>query len=380
MVYAADCCSEDIRYSTGPSATGPWTYKGVIMASAGASFTNHPGIIDFSGNSYFFYHNGALPGGSGYTRSVCVEQFTYNSDGTIPTLKMTTSGPNQVGTLNPYVRVEAETMAWSSGVETEVCSEGGMSLSFLNNGDYVKLRGVAFGSGATSFSARVSSATSGGKIEIRLGSATGTLVGTCTVTGTGSWTTWTTVSCPVSGATGTQDLFLRFTGSGTDNLFNFNWWQFSNGSSGSGSPTTTAVSSASPTSSTAHTTTAASGGTVSLSCSADSHLCIHLTVFSNSVQLSMPSVADRASLDQHAVALAPANTATISIRNACSYEPEPKASFLLCPYCLVFVYSAITVHVLISDARTSISKFIYTSHSGNLRAIIFVGASIKGFT
>ncbi|KAG8782448.1 hypothetical protein FRC12_020806 [Ceratobasidium sp. 428] len=213
------------------------------MAAAGASFTNHPGIIDFQGNSYFFYHNGALPGGSGYTRSVSVEQFTYNSDGTIPTLKMT-SNPSQIGTLNPYVRQEAETMAWSSGVETETCAEGGMQLSYLNNGDYVKLRGVAFGNGAKSFSARVSSATSGGKIEIRLGIATGALVGTCTVPGTGSWTTYTTVTCSVSGATGTQDLFLRFTG-GSDNLFNFNWWQFSNGSTITTGTTTNSTTTAS---------------------------------------------------------------------------------------------------------------------------------------
>ncbi|KAK6834033.1 hypothetical protein PG987_008727 [Apiospora arundinis] len=239
MIYAANCCSEDIRYSTGPSATGPWTYRGVIMASAGASFTNHPGMIDYKGKSYFFYHNGALPGGSGYQRSVAVEEFTYNSDGSIPTIRMSTGGPAQVGTLDPYVRVPASTMAWSQGVKTEVASEGGIAVSFINNGDYIKVRGVNFGSaGAKSFSARVSSATSGGKIEVRLGSATGTLAGTCTVAGTGSWTTWATVTCSVSGATGTKDLFLRFTG-GNDNLFNFAWWQFSNGSGTSPQPSTT---------------------------------------------------------------------------------------------------------------------------------------------
>jgi hypothetical protein len=248
MIYAANCCSEDIRYSTSTGPTGPWTYRGVIMAAAGGSFTNHPGIVDFQGSSYFFYHNGALPGGGGYTRSVSVERFVYNSDGTIPTLKMTTAGPPQIGTLNPYVRVEAETMAFESGVETEVASEGGVAVSFINNGDYIKVRGVAFGTGAKSFSARVSSATSGGKIEVRLGSATGTLVGTCTVASTGSWSTWATVSCPISGATGTQDLFLRFTG-GSDNLFNFNWWQFSNGS-GTTVPTSTAATTKSTTVST----------------------------------------------------------------------------------------------------------------------------------
>src|SRR5690349_14191954 len=69
-IYAANCCNEDIRYSTARSATGPWTYKGLVMAAAGASFTNHPGMVDYKNGSYFFYHNGALPGGSGYQRSV----------------------------------------------------------------------------------------------------------------------------------------------------------------------------------------------------------------------------------------------------------------------------------------------------------------------
>jgi arabinoxylan arabinofuranohydrolase len=102
-----------------------------------------------------------------------------------------------------------------------------MAVSYINNNDYIKVKGVAFGNtGAKALSVRVSSAGSGGKIEVRLGSTSGTLVGTCSVAGTGGWQTWTTVSCPVSGAMGTQDLFFRFTGSGSDSLFNFNWWKF----------------------------------------------------------------------------------------------------------------------------------------------------------
>jgi arabinoxylan arabinofuranohydrolase len=223
-VFAAKCCSEFIAYSTAPSPTGPWTYRGTIMPTQGSSFTNHAGIIDFNGASYFFYHNGALPGGGGFTRSVAVERFTYNADGTIPTITMTTAGAPQNGTLNPYVRQEAETIAWSSGVETEPASEGGMNVGFIENGDYIKVKGVAFGSGASSFTTRVASATAGGRVELRLGSPTGTLAGTCTVPGTGGWQSWSTVSCPVSGLTGTQDLYLRFTG-GSGYLFNVNWWQ-----------------------------------------------------------------------------------------------------------------------------------------------------------
>ncbi|MDG4785321.1 family 43 glycosylhydrolase [Micromonospora sp. WMMD1102] len=225
MIFAAECCSEFIAYSTGPSATGPWTYRGTIMPRQGGSFTNHPGIIDFNGGSYFFYHNGALPGGGGYTRSVAVEKFSYNADGTIPTMNMTSAGAPQIGTLDPYSRQEAETIAWSSGVETEVSTAGGMNVAFISDGDYIKVKGVGFGAGAATFNARVASATSGGRIEVRLGSATGTVVGTCTVPGTGGWQTWTTVSCPVSNVSGTHDLFLRFTG-GSGNLFNVDWWQF----------------------------------------------------------------------------------------------------------------------------------------------------------
>jgi len=228
MMFAGGPIPEHIAYSTSPSATGPWTYRGVIMPTQGSSFTNHAGIVDFAGNSYFFYHNGALPGGGGFTRSVAVERFTYNADGTIPTINMTTGGAPQIGTLNPYVQNEAEMMAWGSGVETEASSEGGRNVGFIDNGDYIKVKGVNFGSGATSFDARVASATNGGNIELRLDSVTGTLVGTCSVQGTGGWQTWTTRSCAVSGATGIHDLYLRFTG-GSGSLFNFNWWKFNGG-------------------------------------------------------------------------------------------------------------------------------------------------------
>ncbi|GIF63883.1 hypothetical protein Ais01nite_19180 [Asanoa ishikariensis] len=227
-VFAARCCSEFIGYSTATGPTGPWTYRGTVMPTQGSSFTNHPGLVDFNGGSYFFYHNGALPGGGGYTRSVAVERFSYNANGTIPTINMTTTGAPQVGTLSPYTRQEAETIAWTSGVETERAGEGGMNVGWIDNGDWIKVKGVAFGAGATSFSARVASAAAGGQIEVRLDGTSGTVAGRCTVPGTGGWQTWTTVSCGVSGATGTHDLYLRFTG-GSGSLFNLNWWQFSGG-------------------------------------------------------------------------------------------------------------------------------------------------------
>ena len=228
-VFAANCCPEDIRYSTSPTATGPWTYRGVVMATEGGSFTNHPAVIDYKGGSYFFYHNGALPGGSGYTRSIAVEKFSYGSDGGIPTMKMSEAGAPQVGSLDPYVRVEAETIAFSKGLSTEVSDDGGIHVTGIQNGDYIKVKGVDFGTGAGSVSLRVAAASGGAKIEVRLGSLTGGLAATCGIDATGGAKTWKTVVCPVTSgtATGKTDLFFKFVGgSGNQNLFNFNWWQF----------------------------------------------------------------------------------------------------------------------------------------------------------
>jgi len=85
MAYAAFLGNgnESLGYSTAPSPTGPWTYGGVLMTEEGGVFTNHPGIIDFRGRSFLFYHTGQLPGGGAFHRSVCVTEFDYNDDGSI---------------------------------------------------------------------------------------------------------------------------------------------------------------------------------------------------------------------------------------------------------------------------------------------------------
>ncbi|WP_437653315.1 glycoside hydrolase family 43 protein [Sorangium sp. So ce1182] len=214
---------EKISYATSNSPTGPWNIRGDIMG-AGRTFTNHAGIVDYKGHSYFFYHNSALPGGGDFKRSVCVEEFTYGADGTIPALTMTTTGPSAVATLDPFKQVEAETIAFSSGLKTEVCTDtgAGLNVTSIGNGDYIKVKDVDFLDGVTSFEARVSSAASNAKIELHLDSETGTLLGTCDVSGASSWTTKT---CEVSGGSGKHDLFLKFVG-GNGDLFKFNWWRF----------------------------------------------------------------------------------------------------------------------------------------------------------
>ena len=224
------CCPEGIGYAMSDSPTGPWTTKGYVMEPNAASSGNHPGIIDYQGSSYVFGFNytlnDALTTVHRERRSINVSTMTYHDDGTIAEVPWWTSGGvAQIGTLNPYVQTEAETIAWAKGLKTETCSEGGMDVTNIESGDYLKVKGVDFGSGAASFDARVASAGSGGNLELRLDSQTGTLLGVCAVTSTGGAQTWTTKSCAISGASGVHDLFFVFTG-GTGSLFNFNWWIF----------------------------------------------------------------------------------------------------------------------------------------------------------
>ena len=230
LAFASTCCSEGIGYAMSDSPTGPWTSKGHVMKPNAASSGNHPGIIDFQGSSYVFGFNYALNLAETTVhrerRSINVSKMTYNDDGTIvETPWWVSDGVAQLGKLNPYVRTEAETIAWSKGLKTESCSEGGMDVTKIGNGDFIKVKGVDFGPGAVSFAARVASAGSGGSIEIRLDSQTGTLVGTCAVQSTGAAQTWTTKTCAISGASGVHDLFFVFTGNG-ESLFSFNWWKF----------------------------------------------------------------------------------------------------------------------------------------------------------
>jgi arabinoxylan arabinofuranohydrolase len=230
LLYPAGGVPEHFAYSTSTNPTGPWVYGDTIMQviKEGGAFTNHPGYIEFKGKPYLFYHNGALHGGGGFKRSVCIEPFKFNADGSIPLILPTKEGVTEsVSNLNPYKRVEAETIAWEEGIETAHDEKTGVFVTDIHKGDYIKVRSVDFGKGAKSFEASVASATKGGSIEIHADSQTGTLLGTCNVKSTGGTTNWAIQSCKVNKAKGVHDIYSLFKGEGGD-LFNFDWWQLSN--------------------------------------------------------------------------------------------------------------------------------------------------------
>ena len=84
---------EETVYMTGPSVTGPWTAGGVIMEKNTNVKTIHQAIVEFNNKSYIFYHNGKLPTGGEYRRSVAVEELRYGPDGAILPIPQTAEGP-----------------------------------------------------------------------------------------------------------------------------------------------------------------------------------------------------------------------------------------------------------------------------------------------
>ncbi len=129
-------------------------------------------------------------------------------------------------------RIEAEDYNTMSGIRTQPTDDidGIENVGWVDNGDWISFENVDFSCGITDIEARVASATSGGTIEIRLDNATGTVLGTISVSNTGGWQNWVTESSSINNVSGTHDVYLVFIG-GVGSLLNINWLQFTASSS-----------------------------------------------------------------------------------------------------------------------------------------------------
>lgn len=223
---------------------------------------NHPGIMDFKGKSYVF--------GQSYDllhfetrehferRSVNVAQMTYNADGTIQEVPywLDLRLPDPAATLNPYVRVEAETMAWGYGLRTEKVGVTGtrelvgrarrnrdnssiiaqfpestgkknLYVYDLDEGEYIRLRAVDFGKkAARSFVLVAAAEGAGATLSLHLDAPGGPLLGTVDIVATGNADTYKTFTTALTAklAVGRHDLYLCVEKARGD--VRLDWWQF----------------------------------------------------------------------------------------------------------------------------------------------------------
>lgn len=91
LTYASEW-PEKIAYAMSDNIGGPYTPMGIISEIAGNSNTTHPAIVQFKGQWLFFSHNGGLPDGTSYSRSVIAEPMGYDNDGRINPILATAKG------------------------------------------------------------------------------------------------------------------------------------------------------------------------------------------------------------------------------------------------------------------------------------------------
>ena len=235
LAFASTCCPEGIGYAMSKSPTGPWEHKGHIMDHTPRTRGNHPGIIEFKGKWYCFgltYDLFRLESSRHAERRCCMAaEKTYNADGTITELPYAQDCKlEQVGTFNPYRRVEAETMAWGYGLKTTRENPSGpwnptLFVTDIDDGEYILVKGVDFGKGANELLASCSSQMFGGRMEIRLDATDGWKAGEIDILNTKF--KYETFRTRLTKCEGVHDVYFVFKSNSMQkkNLFNFDWWE-----------------------------------------------------------------------------------------------------------------------------------------------------------
>lgn len=231
LAFASTCCPEGIGYAMSDSPTGPWKTKGYIMRPTERTRGNHPGIMDYKGKSYVFglnYDLLKLETNTHYERrSVSVAEMHYNEDGTIQEVPYWADTKlEQVGTFNPFRKVEAETMAWGYGLKTAPNADKSLSVVDVNNGEYICVRGVDFGKNKARRFEVSALPLEGGNLKIRLDAPDGKIVGNVNIPQGNKTSKYELYSCEVNAVSGIHDLYLSFEGENNKDLFELDYWKF----------------------------------------------------------------------------------------------------------------------------------------------------------
>jgi hypothetical protein len=141
-----------------------------------------------------------------------IDSLTFGGLSTSSTTTPSTSTSTS-GTRSAYSTIQAESLTSEQGA-TKI--SGGVGS--VDSGDWIKYGGIDFGStGATSFAIRaaVPSSLAGKKIQVRVGSPTGTIIGSITTRATDGYGDYDEMTTSITRTTGVKDIYLTFSGGGT---------------------------------------------------------------------------------------------------------------------------------------------------------------------
>lgn len=137
--------------------------------------------------------------------------------------EMNAKAASDAVSISAFERIEAEKYSSMSGIEI-VGSEENPSIGYVENGDYLVFLNVDFGDGAKSVTLNAATPV-GAAIELYLDSMTDTPVAICRLSSTGGFPDYQLFSTDVTDASGTHDLYVKFTG-GEGYLLDLDSFQF----------------------------------------------------------------------------------------------------------------------------------------------------------
>lgn len=202
-----------IGYATSDKPLGPYTYGGVIVDNDHCdpqSWNNHGSIAEYLGNWYVFYHRSTH--NSRMMRKACVEPISFNKDGSIPEVEMTSQGAGPA--LNAYKLIDAARACWMFGnVRIEQVDEHNEALTKVKDTDRAVLKYIDFGEGASRVEIRVKPGSVRGTIELKLDQAWNRSIATIEVPAAAEQDNkWITLASEVTDASGIHALWLVFNG------------------------------------------------------------------------------------------------------------------------------------------------------------------------
>lgn len=215
-----------LGYATAKSPFGPFKYRGVIIDNDHcdpAVWNNHGSIARFNGKWYVFYHRATH--GSNVMRKACIEPITFNKDGSIPEVEMTTQGA--AGPLNAFEKMDAERACLLYGnVRIKACDQDNEDLEGIKRGDMAAYKYLDFKEGADSIIVRVAPGSKPVSIDIKLDDSWSAPVGKVNIPGNGDGKTWQLYQTKVKVPKGVHAIWLSFNGEGED-IVKLDWLKFS---------------------------------------------------------------------------------------------------------------------------------------------------------
>lgn len=201
-----------LGYATSNFPMGPYKYRGVIVDNDRCdpgNWNNHGSIAEFKGQWYVFYHRSTH--NSKMKRKACVEPITFNPDGTIPEVQMTSQGAGSP--LSATSKIYAESACSMLGnVRIQLFEPFNEELGQIHHEDRGVFKYIEFDKGVKKVTIRVAPGTSDATIVFKTDMPWGKTLANVEIPKRNGEKIYTTIESNVTNSeiSGTHALWLMF--------------------------------------------------------------------------------------------------------------------------------------------------------------------------